>query len=82
MRSRRIIAAALACVAAGCGSPRIGEVTGTYAQAYEPSLATFADGLAVAWYENRDGRGELYEQALDADARAHGDPVRLDSIAS
>jgi len=75
--SRLVIAAAIACVAAGCGSPRIGEVTGTYGQAYEPSLATFADGLAVAWYENRDGRGELYEQAVDADARPQGDPVRL-----
>ena len=76
--TRRLVAAvALAVVTAGCGSPRIGEVTGTYGQAWEPSLATFGDGLAVAWYDTRDGHGELYEQALDADARPYGEAVRL-----
>jgi len=75
--SRLILAAALAAVAAGCGPPRIGEVTSIDAMAYEPSLATFSDGLAVAWYDTRDGHGQLYEQALDADARPRGEPVRL-----
>jgi ribosomal protein S18 acetylase RimI-like enzyme len=68
---------ALAVVTAGCGSAKTGEITGIYAMAYEPSLATFADGLAVAWYDIRDGHGELYEQALDADARPRGEAVRL-----
>ena len=77
MTRRLVAAAALAVVTAGCGSPRIGEVTGTYGQAWEPSLATFGDGLAVAWYDTRDGHGELYEQALDADARPYGEAVRL-----
>ena len=77
MTRRLVVATALTVVAAGCGSPRIGEVTGTYGQAWEPSLTTFGDGLAVAWYDTRDGHGELYEQALDADARPHGEPVRL-----
>ena len=52
-------------------------MTAIDAMAYEPSLATFSDGLAVAWYDTRDGHGELYEQALDADARPRGEPVRL-----
>lgn len=74
---RRLIIAALAAVAAGCGPARLGDVTAINAMAYEPSLATFADGLAVAWYEPRDGHGELYEQALDANGRVRGEPVRL-----
>jgi len=75
--TRLAATAALAVIAAGCGSQRIGDVTAINARAFEPSLATFSDGLAVAWYEPRDGHGELYEQALDADARLHGEPVRL-----
>jgi hypothetical protein len=74
---RLVVAAALAVGTAGCGSARFGDVTAINAMAYEPSLATFSDGLAVAWYEPRDGHGELYAQALDADARLRGEPVRL-----
>jgi hypothetical protein len=69
--------AALTFTATACASPGAGAVTADNAVAYEPSLATFRDGLAVAWYDTRGGHGELYEQALDAEGRPYGTEVRL-----
>jgi hypothetical protein len=77
---RLAVAAALAAVALGgaaCGAGGPGAVTAGNAIAYEPSLATFRDGLAVTWYDTRDGHGELYEQALDSEGRPRGTDVRL-----
>lgn len=45
--------------------------------AHEPSLATFADGMAVAWYDTRDRRGDLYMRALDGDGAPVGPELRL-----
>jgi hypothetical protein len=69
--------AALAALAAACASSGADVITAANAVAYEPSLAIFRDGLAVAWYDTRDGHGELYEQALDAAGRPYGTEVRL-----
>jgi hypothetical protein len=69
------VAAALCC--AGCEATGPGVVTTSKAIAFEPSLATFRDGFAVAWYDTRDGKGELYQQAVDADGRLYGTEVRL-----
>jgi hypothetical protein len=61
----------------GCGSYGLVEVTPFGAAAYEPSVAVFRDGLAVAWYDTRSGHGELYQQALDGDGQFAGTEVRL-----
>ena len=72
-----ILAIAAALGSAGCEATGPGVVTTAKAIAFEPSLATFRDGFAVAWYDTRDGHGELYQQALDADGRLRGTEVRL-----
>jgi len=72
-----VLAVAAAVGSAGCESTGPGVVSAPNAIAFEPSLAAFRDGLAVAWYDNRDGHGELYQQALDADGRLRGTEVRL-----
>ena len=77
----KLLAAAMAVAAAGaiggCGSASVVAVTESSAGAYEPSLAAFRDGLAVAWYDTRDGHGEIYQRALDADATLAGPEIRL-----
>ena len=78
--SRRIAAAVLiAIVAAGCGGGANGtvEVTPPDAMAFEPSVAVFRDGLAVAWYDTRHGHGELYQRPLDASGQPRPAEVRL-----
>jgi hypothetical protein len=72
-----VFAVAAALASAGCEAADSGVVTTEKAVAFEPSLATFRDGFAVAWYDTRDGKGELYQQALDADGRLYGTEVRL-----
>jgi hypothetical protein len=54
-------------------------VTASAAGAYEPSLAVFADGFAVAWYDTRDGHGEIYERPLDLDGAPAGPELKLTS---
>ena len=72
-----VFAVAAALCSAGCETTGPGVVTSSKAIAFEPSLAAFRDGFAVAWYDTRDGKGELYQQALDADGRLRGTEVRL-----
>lgn len=59
---------------AGC-SPR--QVSDSGFGAYEVSLAAWSDGLAVAWYDMRDGNAEVYVRRLDAEGRAAGPELRL-----
>jgi len=75
--SRVAVVAALSLLASGCGRSGLVEVTPADGTAYEPSVAVFRDGVAVAWYDTRHGHGELYEQALDADGIPRGSEVRL-----
>jgi hypothetical protein len=67
-----LVGAALA--AAGC-SPR--QISDSGFGAYEVSLAAWSDGLAVAWYDTRDGNAELYVRSLDAGGREAGPELRL-----
>ena len=66
----------VAALAAGCSNGFV-EVTPFEGTAYEPSVAVFHDGFAVAWYDTRHGHGELYQQALDEHAELRGSEVRL-----
>ena len=70
--------AALAALA-GC-SPR--QVSDSGFGAYEVSLARWSDGLAVAWYDTRDGNAEVYVRPLDADGRDAGPELRLTTTAA
>ncbi len=79
MARARALAFALAVVAAGCAADPHHQVTASTAGAYEPSLAVFPDGFAVAWYDTRDGHGEIYERALDASGAPAGPELRLTS---
>jgi hypothetical protein len=45
--------------------------------AYEVSLAAWSDGLAVAWYDTRNGNAEVYVRRLGADGRDAGPELRL-----
>ena len=50
--------------------------------AYEVSLAVWNDGLAVAWYDTRDGNAEVYVRSLDEDGREAGAELRLTNTAA
>ena len=63
-----------AVLALGC-SPR--QISDSGFGAYEVSLATWADGLAIAWYDTRDGNAEVYVRTLDADGQETGGELRL-----
>lgn len=58
----------------GC-SPR--QVSDSGFGAYEVSLAAWADGLAIAWYDTRNGNAEVYVRTLDADGQEAGRELRL-----
>jgi len=67
-----VLGAALAGL--GC-SPR--QISDSGFGAYEVSLAAWSDGLAIAWYDTRDGNAEVYVRTLDADGRETGRELRL-----
>ena len=46
------------------------------------SLAVWNDGLAVAWYDTRDGNAEVYVRSLDGDGRETGAELRLTTTAA
>jgi hypothetical protein len=73
----RTVALLCAVVAAACAPDPHHEVSASGAGAYEPSLAVFSDGFAVAWYDTRDGYGQIYERALDASGQPAGPEIRL-----
>lgn len=70
------LAVATAVVALGaCADAR--QVSDSGFGAYEASLAVWDDGLAVGWYDTRDGNAEIYVRLIDADARPRGADQRL-----
>lgn len=79
MRRRLPASIFLLAAAAGC-SPR--QISDSGFGAYEVSLATWSDGLAMAWYDTRDGNAEVYVRRLDAEGRAAGPELRLTTTAA
>ena len=67
-----VLGAAVA--ALGC-SPR--QISDSGFGAYEVSLAAWNDGLAIAWYDTRNGNAEVYVRTLDGEARETGEELRL-----
>jgi hypothetical protein len=69
-----------ALAAAGCSPPR--QISDSGFGAFEVSLAAWSDGLAVAWYDTRDGNAEVYVRRLDAEGRAAEPELRITSTAA
>ena len=69
------VAGALALVTCACNSPR--QISDSGFGAYEVSLAPWEDGLAIGWYDTRDGNSEIYVRMLDADKRVKGAELRM-----
>jgi hypothetical protein len=71
---------------AACNPPSFTQISNTPAGAYEASLAPILrqdsggqaeDGFMAAWYDTRDGHGEIYMRRLDADGQPAGPERRL-----
>jgi hypothetical protein len=74
-RARLGVAGALALVTCACNAPR--QISDSGFGAYEVSLATWDDGLAIGWYDTRDNNAEIYVRMLDAEKRVKGGELRL-----
>jgi hypothetical protein len=77
-RARQLRAAAattLALATCACNAPT--QVSGSGFGAYEVSLATWDDGVAIGWYDTRDGNAEVYVRMLDADRNMKGAELRV-----
>ena len=57
-------------------SQRPTQVSNSATGAYEAALAPFGEGFVVAWYDTRDGNGEIYPRMLDA----NGQPAVLSGV--
>lgn len=80
MHARLSLGVACLALVAGCGSPAaFTEVSNTPLSAHEPSLAAFADGFVVTWYDTRDSHGEIYARAVHPDGTPGGPEQRLTS---
>lgn len=72
---RALAAAALALATCACNAPK--QVSDSGFGAYEVSLAPREDGLAIAWYDTRDGNAEVYVRMLDSDNGIKGGELRM-----
>lgn len=77
---RRCIVLAGCVCAAACGV-RPTQVSNSGKGAFETALTRFGDGFAVAWYDTRDGNGEIYLRLLDENGRPVGPERRLTNSA-
>src|SRR5688572_19031503 len=75
--ARRLGIACLAPLLAGRNAPAFAAVSHAPQSAHEPSLAAFAAGFVLAWYDTRDGHGEIYARAVNPDGTAGGPEQRL-----
>ncbi len=75
MRRALSTVAALCLLVTACEPSR--QVSESGFGAYEVSLATWNDGLALAWYDTRDGNAEVYVRPLDAQGRDAGPELRI-----
>jgi hypothetical protein len=67
------------CLLVGCAPPR--QVSDSGLGAFEVSLAAWEDGLALAWYDTRDGNAEVYVRPLDASGGDAGPELRITTSA-
>src|SRR4029079_7484789 len=69
-----VVASAL--VAAAC-SARPTQISNSRTGAFEAALAPFENGFAAAWYDTRDGNGEIYVRLLDENGKPLSPERRL-----
>ncbi len=74
-RVKATAAAVLTLATYACNAPK--QVSDSGFGAYEVSLATWDDGLAIGWYDTRDGNAEVYVRMLDADKNMKGGELRV-----
>ncbi len=79
-RTRLGVAGALALATCACNAPR--QISDSGFGAYEVSLAPWDEGLAIGWYDTRDGNSEIYVRMLDAEKRVKGGELRMTYTAS
>ena len=72
---RAATAAALALLTGACNAPK--QVSDSGYGAYEVSLTAWDDGLAIGWYDTRDGNAEIYVRMLDAERSMKGGELRM-----
>jgi hypothetical protein len=65
------------CLLTAACSAKPAQISNSPEGAYEAALTPFGGGFAVAWYDTRDGNGEIYARLLDADGRPAGPERRL-----
>jgi len=73
--ARAAAGCALALATCACHAPK--QISDSGFGAYEVSLATWDDGLALGWYDTRDGNAEIYVRMLDAEKHVKGGELRL-----
>ena len=73
---RHALVVASALLIAAC-SARPAQISNSRTGAYEVAMTVLGDGFAVAWYDTRDGNGEIYVRLLDAKGRPAGPERRL-----
>ena len=59
------------------GAVRPRQISESGAGAYEASLTPFENGMAMAWYDTRNARPEIYARLTDAAGAAIGPELRL-----
>lgn len=70
-------AAAVTLLASACREQGLARISESGFGAYEVSLATFDDRIAVGWYDTRDGNAEIYVRVVDAAGRRAHTEERL-----
>ena len=73
--ARAAVASTLALAMCACNAPR--QISDSGFGAYEVSLAPWDEGLAIGWYDTRDGNSEIYVRMLDSEKRVKGAELRM-----
>jgi hypothetical protein len=73
---RHALVTASALFVAAC-SARPAQISNSRTGAYEAALTPFQNGFAVAWYDTRDGNGEIYVRLLDENGQPASPERRL-----
>jgi len=73
---RHALVVASALFIAACSDTPV-QISYSRTGAYEVGMAPLGDGFVVAWYDRRDGNGEIYMRLVDATGRPAGPERRL-----
>ena len=77
---RHALVVASALLLTAC-SARPAQISNSRTGAYEVAMTALDDGFAVAWYDRRDGNGEIYMRLVDAKGSPSGPERRLTNSA-